>query len=177
MNCSRKFRCSRGYELEVRLDWAPHPRLPCSHCPQLCPPRCGAGRARPLHSLVEARRPGPRSARSRPHSDLHPEACDLWPRPGSCPPSSQQVSVPHLAAPSALLLMPYPLIPVVPLSVSPVTVLPYPSHQLSPPACPHLQDTPKKSCVYRSGYSFSRGCSYTCAKKIQVCLEPSHPYL
>lgn len=31
-----------------------------------------------------------------------------------------------------------------------------------------LQDTPKKSCVYRSGYSFSRGCSYTCAKKIQV---------
>ncbi|KAM7062717.1 stabilin-1 isoform 5-T5 [Molossus nigricans] len=31
-----------------------------------------------------------------------------------------------------------------------------------------LEDTPKKSCVYRSGYSFSRGCSYTCAKKIQV---------
>ncbi|XP_008053155.1 stabilin-1 [Carlito syrichta] len=31
-----------------------------------------------------------------------------------------------------------------------------------------LQDTPRKSCVYRSGYSFSRGCSYTCAKKIQV---------
>lgn len=34
-----------------------------------------------------------------------------------------------------------------------------------------LEDTPKKSCVYRSGYSFSRGCSYTCAKKIQVCLS------
>ncbi|KAF6313567.1 stabilin 1 [Rhinolophus ferrumequinum] len=31
-----------------------------------------------------------------------------------------------------------------------------------------LENTPKKSCVYRSGYSFSRGCSYTCAKKIQV---------
>ncbi|XP_069874692.1 stabilin-1 [Dipodomys merriami] len=31
-----------------------------------------------------------------------------------------------------------------------------------------LQDTPRKSCVYRSGFSFSRGCSYTCAKKIQV---------
>uniref|UniRef100_A0A4X1VIF4 Stabilin-1 n=1 Tax=Sus scrofa TaxID=9823 RepID=A0A4X1VIF4_PIG len=31
-----------------------------------------------------------------------------------------------------------------------------------------LEDTPKKSCVYRSGYSFSRGCSYTCARKIQV---------
>ncbi|XP_019483671.1 PREDICTED: stabilin-1 [Hipposideros armiger] len=31
-----------------------------------------------------------------------------------------------------------------------------------------LEDTPRKSCVYRSGYSFSRGCSYTCAKKIQV---------
>ncbi|XP_066102033.1 stabilin-1 isoform X1 [Saccopteryx bilineata] len=31
-----------------------------------------------------------------------------------------------------------------------------------------LEDTPKKSCVYRAGYSFSRGCSYTCAKKIQV---------
>lgn len=31
-----------------------------------------------------------------------------------------------------------------------------------------LQDTPRKSCVYRSGLSFSRGCSYTCAKKIQV---------
>ncbi|XP_005348787.1 stabilin-1 [Microtus ochrogaster] len=31
-----------------------------------------------------------------------------------------------------------------------------------------LQDTPRKSCVYRSGSSFSRGCSYTCAKKIQV---------
>ncbi|XP_054935421.1 stabilin-1 isoform X1 [Physeter macrocephalus] len=31
-----------------------------------------------------------------------------------------------------------------------------------------LEDTPKKSCVYRSGYSFFRGCSYTCAKKIQV---------
>uniref|UniRef100_A0A8C0JKC5 Stabilin 1 n=1 Tax=Canis lupus dingo TaxID=286419 RepID=A0A8C0JKC5_CANLU len=31
-----------------------------------------------------------------------------------------------------------------------------------------LQNTPKKSCIYRSGYSFSRGCSYTCAKKIQV---------
>ncbi|KAM6176702.1 stabilin-1 isoform 2-T2 [Erethizon dorsatum] len=31
-----------------------------------------------------------------------------------------------------------------------------------------LQDTPKKSCVYRSGLSFSRGCSYTCVKKIQV---------
>ncbi|XP_054564129.1 stabilin-1 [Eptesicus fuscus] len=31
-----------------------------------------------------------------------------------------------------------------------------------------LEDTPKKSCVYRSGYSFSRGCSYTCAKRIQV---------
>ncbi|ELV10375.1 Stabilin-1 [Tupaia chinensis] len=31
-----------------------------------------------------------------------------------------------------------------------------------------LQDMPKKSCVYRSGFSFSRGCSYTCAKKIQV---------
>ncbi|KAM5280077.1 stabilin-1 [Ctenodactylus gundi] len=31
-----------------------------------------------------------------------------------------------------------------------------------------LQDTPKKSCVYRSGFSFARGCSYTCAKKIQV---------
>ncbi|XP_054935433.1 stabilin-1 isoform X14 [Physeter macrocephalus] len=30
-----------------------------------------------------------------------------------------------------------------------------------------LEDTPKKSCVYRSGYSFFRGCSYTCAKKIQ----------
>ncbi|PNI80270.1 STAB1 isoform 4 [Pan troglodytes] len=30
-----------------------------------------------------------------------------------------------------------------------------------------LQDTPRKSCVYRSGFSFSRGCSYTCAKKIQ----------
>uniref|UniRef100_A0A452QPT1 Stabilin 1 n=1 Tax=Ursus americanus TaxID=9643 RepID=A0A452QPT1_URSAM len=30
------------------------------------------------------------------------------------------------------------------------------------------QNTPKKSCVYRSGYSFSRGCSYTCAKRIQV---------
>ncbi|XP_006876089.1 PREDICTED: stabilin-1 [Chrysochloris asiatica] len=31
-----------------------------------------------------------------------------------------------------------------------------------------LQDTPKKSCVYRSGLSFHRGCSYTCAKKIEV---------
>lgn len=31
-----------------------------------------------------------------------------------------------------------------------------------------LEDTPRKSCVYRSGYTFSRGCSYTCAKKIQV---------
>ncbi|KAF7463096.1 hypothetical protein GHT09_010396 [Marmota monax] len=31
-----------------------------------------------------------------------------------------------------------------------------------------LQDTPRKSCVYRSGFSFSRGCSYTCVKKIQV---------
>nr|XP_010345351.2 stabilin-1 isoform X5 [Saimiri boliviensis boliviensis] len=31
-----------------------------------------------------------------------------------------------------------------------------------------LQDTPRKSCVYRSGFSFARGCSYTCAKKIQV---------
>nr|XP_020038120.1 stabilin-1 isoform X5 [Castor canadensis] len=31
-----------------------------------------------------------------------------------------------------------------------------------------LQDTPRKSCVYRSGISFSRGCSYTCVKKIQV---------
>ncbi|XP_043443478.1 stabilin-1 isoform X3 [Prionailurus bengalensis] len=31
-----------------------------------------------------------------------------------------------------------------------------------------LENTPRKSCVYRSGYSFSRGCSYTCAKKIQV---------
>ncbi|XP_047387387.1 stabilin-1 [Sciurus carolinensis] len=31
-----------------------------------------------------------------------------------------------------------------------------------------LQDIPRKSCVYRSGFSFSRGCSYTCAKKIQV---------
>ncbi|XP_070431112.1 stabilin-1 isoform X5 [Equus przewalskii] len=31
-----------------------------------------------------------------------------------------------------------------------------------------LEDTPKKSCVYQSGYSFSQGCSYTCAKKIQV---------
>ncbi|XP_006892358.1 PREDICTED: stabilin-1 [Elephantulus edwardii] len=31
-----------------------------------------------------------------------------------------------------------------------------------------LQDTPQKSCVYRSGLSFSRGCSYTCAKKIEV---------
>uniref|UniRef100_A0A8C8YVP0 Stabilin-1 n=1 Tax=Prolemur simus TaxID=1328070 RepID=A0A8C8YVP0_PROSS len=31
-----------------------------------------------------------------------------------------------------------------------------------------LQDTPRKSCLYRSGFSFSRGCSYTCAKKIQV---------
>lgn len=87
------------------------------------------------------------------------------------PPSSQQVYVWHLAAPSALLLMPYPLRPVVPLSVSPVTVLPSPSHRLSSPACSHSQDTPKKSCVYRSGYSFSRGCSYTCAKKIQVCLS------
>lgn len=38
-----------------------------------------------------------------------------------------------------------------------------------------LQDTPKKSCVYRSGYSFSRGCSYTCAKKIQVCCEAPLP--
>ncbi|XP_045688009.1 stabilin-1 isoform X3 [Phyllostomus hastatus] len=37
--------------------------------------------------------------------------------------------------------------------------------------CPQgfqLEDTPKKSCLYSSGYSFSRGCSYTCAKKIQV---------
>ncbi|XP_053785729.1 stabilin-1 isoform X2 [Desmodus rotundus] len=37
--------------------------------------------------------------------------------------------------------------------------------------CPQgfqLEDTPKKSCHYSSGYSFSRGCSYTCAKKIQV---------
>ncbi|KAF5922749.1 hypothetical protein HPG69_008123 [Diceros bicornis minor] len=41
-----------------------------------------------------------------------------------------------------------------------------------------LEDTPKKSCVYRSGYSFSRGCSYTCAKKIQVCPEvpPTHVF-
>ncbi|XP_053455327.1 stabilin-1 [Nycticebus coucang] len=31
-----------------------------------------------------------------------------------------------------------------------------------------LQDTPRKSCLYQSGFSFSRGCSYTCAKKIQV---------
>ncbi|XP_037653764.1 stabilin-1 isoform X3 [Choloepus didactylus] len=31
-----------------------------------------------------------------------------------------------------------------------------------------LQNTPKKSCVYLSGSSFSRGCSYTCAKKIEV---------
>ncbi|XP_004368663.1 stabilin-1 [Trichechus manatus latirostris] len=31
-----------------------------------------------------------------------------------------------------------------------------------------LQDTPRKSCLYRSGSSFSRGCSYTCAKKIEV---------
>ncbi|XP_033612788.1 stabilin-1 isoform X1 [Fukomys damarensis] len=31
-----------------------------------------------------------------------------------------------------------------------------------------LQNTPKKSCVYRSGLSFSRGCSHTCVKKIQV---------
>ncbi|XP_012920874.1 stabilin-1 isoform X2 [Heterocephalus glaber] len=31
-----------------------------------------------------------------------------------------------------------------------------------------LQKTPKKSCVYRSGLSFSRGCAYTCVKKIQV---------
>ncbi|XP_023571530.1 stabilin-1 isoform X2 [Octodon degus] len=31
-----------------------------------------------------------------------------------------------------------------------------------------LQATPRKSCVYRSGLSFSRGCSYTCVKKIQV---------
>ncbi|KAM6169920.1 stabilin-1 [Rhynchocyon petersi] len=31
-----------------------------------------------------------------------------------------------------------------------------------------LQDTPRKSCVYRSGMSFSRGCSYTCVKKIEV---------
>ncbi|XP_034353974.1 stabilin-1 isoform X2 [Arvicanthis niloticus] len=31
-----------------------------------------------------------------------------------------------------------------------------------------LQDTPRKSCVYRSGLSFSRGCSYTCVKQIQV---------
>lgn len=177
MNCSRKFRCSRGFELEVRLDWRiPSPPHLLSLPPALLAQVWRTGRAWPLHSLVEAR-PGPRSARSRPHSDLHPEACDLWPRPGSCPPSSQQVSVSHPAAPSALLLMPYPLIPVVPLSVSPVTVLPYPSHQLSLPACSHLQDTPKKSCVYRSGYSFSRGCSYTCAKKIQVCPEPSHPYL
>ncbi|KAK2489047.1 hypothetical protein MC885_021321 [Smutsia gigantea] len=38
-----------------------------------------------------------------------------------------------------------------------------------------LEDTPKKSCVYRSGYSFSWGCSYTCAKKIQVCPEAPLP--
>ncbi|XP_060060520.1 stabilin-1 isoform X2 [Erinaceus europaeus] len=33
-----------------------------------------------------------------------------------------------------------------------------------------LENTPRKSCLYRSGsgYSFSRGCSYTCARKIQV---------
>ncbi|XP_054935428.1 stabilin-1 isoform X9 [Physeter macrocephalus] len=36
-----------------------------------------------------------------------------------------------------------------------------------------LEDTPKKSCVYRSGYSFFRGCSYTCAKKIQCVTVPT----
>ncbi|XP_012575895.1 PREDICTED: stabilin-1 [Condylura cristata] len=37
--------------------------------------------------------------------------------------------------------------------------------------CPQgyqLERTPKKSCFYRSGYTVSLGCSYTCAKKIQV---------
>ncbi|XP_054992410.1 stabilin-1 isoform X1 [Sorex araneus] len=31
-----------------------------------------------------------------------------------------------------------------------------------------LEETPRKSCVYRSGYSFSRGCLYTCTRKIKV---------
>ncbi|XP_049633421.1 stabilin-1 [Suncus etruscus] len=31
-----------------------------------------------------------------------------------------------------------------------------------------LENTPQKSCMFRSGYSFSRGCSYTCARKIKV---------
>lgn len=42
VNCSRKFRCTQGFQLEVRLDCASHPRFACSHCPQLCSPRSGA---------------------------------------------------------------------------------------------------------------------------------------
>lgn len=104
-------------------------------CPTLWagPARRGAGNwngAGLSMSLVDARRPGPRSAQSRPHSDLHLEACNPhW-------------SVSIQSAPSALLLMSYPWESVVRLSVclpghcpvlpeplaEPSCLFPYPGH-------------------------------------------------
>lgn len=43
---------------------------------------------------------------------------------------------------------------------------------LADPPVVLFQDTPRTSCVYRAGLAISRGCSYTCVKKIQVCPEP-----
>lgn len=84
INCTRKFRCTQGFKLEVSPGLAQlGPCFACSHCcqavqapgAQLCSPRpgeleqCGL-----LHLLGEARRPGHRSAQRRPH-------LDLWLRP------------------------------------------------------------------------------------------------
>lgn len=150
-----------------------HPCFTCSHCSQGVPSgpsfACadmgtwkGVGRSA---SLVRGQEAG---------AQVCPEQqASLRSAPEACDPVAQACILPTLS--SAVLSLSAPLCPFcypvhLPQPLIPAVCLP--THRLSPPAWPHFQDTPRKSCVYRSGYSFSRGCSYTCAKKIQVCPEP-----